>query len=137
MEGLERVTPDKEKARSILEMIQTTLKMIDTIDFQAFPSNVLKEYYDVLQETMTILLLLDGFKTYGEGAHKKRIEHIERTYDEIGRDEIELLESLRSKRNRVVYDGFFIPVDFIKRREPDIKRLVKKIKNIICKKLYN
>ena len=43
-EELIRVTPNKEKAKSILKMVETTLEMIRQIDTHKFPSNVAKEY---------------------------------------------------------------------------------------------
>ena len=45
-----RVTPNKEKARSILKMVDTTLEMINQIDKRRFPSNVAKEYYEAIRE---------------------------------------------------------------------------------------
>lgn len=47
--------------------------MIEVIDITKFSSIVTKEYYDVIRELMSVILLLDGYKTYGERAHKKLI----------------------------------------------------------------
>ena len=41
--GLKKVFPDKEKAKSMLKMVETTIEMIKTVDMEKFPSNVLKE----------------------------------------------------------------------------------------------
>lgn len=73
IEGLIKVTPDKEKAQSILKMVDSTIEMIEVIDITKFSSIVTKEYYDVIRELMSVILLLDGYKTYGERAHKKLI----------------------------------------------------------------
>ncbi|MBI5347467.1 MAG: hypothetical protein HZB66_02560 [Candidatus Aenigmarchaeota archaeon] len=80
MEDLIGVTPNKEKAKSILKMVETTLEMINHIDRNKFPSNVAKEYYEVIRELTSIILLLDGYKAVGEGAHKKQIEYLEAKY---------------------------------------------------------
>ena len=64
-EGLIKITPDKEKAQSILKMVDTTLEMIKVIDINKFSSNVTKEYYDAIRELMGVVLLLDGYKIYG------------------------------------------------------------------------
>ena len=61
-EELIRITPNKEKAQSILKMVNTTLDMIKQIDKSKFPSNVTKEYYEVIRELASIILLLDGYK---------------------------------------------------------------------------
>lgn len=73
-EGLVRVTPDKERAKSIVKMVDTTLELVKTVDAGRFSSNVVKDYYDCIRELLSVILLLDGLKTQGEGAHKKLIE---------------------------------------------------------------
>ncbi len=70
-EGIIKITPNKEKASSIQKMVEATLEMISTLNIDKFPSNITKEYYEVIRELISIVLLLDGYKTYGEGAHKK------------------------------------------------------------------
>ena len=41
-EGLIKVTPDKEKAKSILKMVDITIEMIKVIDINKFSSNITK-----------------------------------------------------------------------------------------------
>lgn len=48
-EELIRITPNKDKAISILKMGEATLEMIKQIDRAKFPSHVIKEYYDVIR----------------------------------------------------------------------------------------
>ena len=62
-EGLIKITPNGEKAKSILKMAETTIEMIRHIDKSRFPSNIIKEYYEVIRELTSIILLLDGYKT--------------------------------------------------------------------------
>lgn len=47
-------------------MVETTLEMIDTIDSKKFTSLVVKEYYEAIRELITVILLLDGYKTHGK-----------------------------------------------------------------------
>ncbi|KKU99680.1 MAG: hypothetical protein UY34_C0040G0006 [Parcubacteria group bacterium GW2011_GWA2_48_9] len=89
-EELIRVTPDKLKAKSMLKMVEITLNMIKEIDITRYSSNITKEYYEVIRELMAIILLLDGYKTYGEGAHKKLIEYIEANYKQFADYELSL-----------------------------------------------
>jgi hypothetical protein len=103
MENLVKVAPDKEKAASILKMARMTLEMVKTIDATKFPSNIVKEYYEIMKELAVGILLLDGFKAQGEGAHKKLIEYLERNYDELKADEIALMDDLRTMRHRIAY----------------------------------
>src|SRR5660398_128665 len=112
-EGIIKTAPDREKAKSILKMVETTLEMIDTIDSSRFSSHVVKEYYEVIRELITVILLLDGYKTQGEGAHKKLIEYIGNNYAEFKVHDIMLIDDLRIIRNKISYNGFFITDDYL------------------------
>ena len=135
MEELIKITPNKEKAKSILKMVETTIEMINNLSTDKFPSNITKEYYKVIRELLSIVLLLDGYKTYGEGAHKKLIEYVEKNYKEFSKYEISLIDNLRNTRNKIAYDGFFVEKDYIERKKKDIEIIIKKLKEIIKKKL--
>lgn len=134
-EGLISITPNKEKAKSILKMVDTTLDMIKTIDVARFSSNVTKEYYEVIRELISVVLLLDGYKVYGEGAHKKLIEYVQSNYKEFSEYELSLVDDLRIIRNKVAYDGFFVERGYIERKIQHIERIVDKLNSIIKKKL--
>jgi hypothetical protein len=134
-ENLIKVTPNKEKAQSILKMVETTLAMIEQVDKEKFPSNVAKEYYEVIRELTSIILLLDGYKAIGEGAHKKQIEYLEANYKEFSKAEIVLMDDLRITRNKIAYDGFFVKESYVERKLPDIRMVIDKLKEIINKKL--
>lgn len=124
MEELIKITPDKEKAKSILKMVETTLEMIKSIDKIKFSSNVTKEYYEIIRELTSIILLLDGYKVIGERAHKKQIEYLEQNYKEFTSAEINLMDDLRITRNKIAYDGFFVT---------EIFNIIDKLKSIIDK----
>ncbi len=134
-EGIIKTAPDREKAKSILKMVETTLEMINTIDSKRFSSHIIKEYYEVIRELVTVILLLDGYKTYGEGAHKKLIEYMEKNYREFGGYEISLIDDLRVIRNKIAYNGFFVTDDYLERKKKDILALIDKLRIIIYKKL--
>ena len=126
-----RVTPDKPKAKSILKMVDNTLKMINELDESRFPSNVVKEYYEVIRELASIIMLLDGYRVFGERAHKKLLEYIEKNCKEFGGSDISLMNELRVLRNRIAYDGFFVKEDYVIRKKAHILDVVKNFMNII------
>ncbi len=134
-EALIKTTPNKEKAQSILKMVKTTLEMIKQIDKKNFPSNIAKEYYEVIRELMSIVLLLDGYKTAGEGAHKRQIEYLESNYKELSKAEVLLIDDLRIIRNKIAYDGFFVEESYVDRKLADIQKVIGKLKGIINEKL--
>lgn len=134
-EDLIRITPNKEKAQSILKMVEITLEMINQIDKVKFPSNITKEYYEVIRELTSIILLLDGFKPLGEGMHKKQIDYLEQNYKQFSKAEITFIDDLRVTRNKIAYDGFFVKEIYVERKVEDIIKIINKLKGIIDKKL--
>ncbi len=135
MEELVRIKPNIEKARSILKMVETTLKMIKGIDKSKFPSNVIKEYYEIIRELVSVILLLDGYKTMGEGAHKRMIDYLKDNYNEFDSHEILLIDDLRIIRNKIAYDGFFVKENYIDRNLKNIHNIIERLKTIINNKL--
>ena len=131
MDELIRVTPDREKTKSMAKMVEITLEMIKTINAERFSSNIVKEYYDVIRELMTAVLLLDGYKTQGEGAHKKLIEYMEKNCIQLTGREISLVDELRITRNRIAYDGFFVKEDYLARREAAILDIISKLRSLV------
>ena len=109
--------------------------MIELIDKTKFPSNVAKEYYEIIRELISVILLLDGYKPVGEGAHKKQIDYLEANYKEFSRAEIDLIDDLRITRNKIAYDGFFVKEGYIERKLNDILDIIKKLKGIINKRI--
>lgn len=134
-ETLIRVTPDKTKAESIIKMAKVTVEMIKTINVEKYPSNVVKEYYDVIRELMSVILLLDGYKVYGEGAHKRIIEYIAKNCKQFSSAEITLIDDLRIERHKISYDGFFVKPDYITIRKEGITAVINKLESIIAKKM--
>ena len=134
-EDLIKITPNKEKAKSILKMVGTTLEMIKQIDNSKFSSNLTKEYYDVIRELMSVILLLDGYKTFGEGAHKRLNEYLESNYKQFNNYEISIINNLRVTRNKIAYDGFFVEPDYLKRKMENIQGIIFKLKEIVKGKL--
>lgn len=116
-------------------MVETTLDMIKTVNKTKFPSNVTKDYYDVIRELISIILLLDGYKTIGEGAHKTMIEYLESNYKVFGNSEILLIDDLRIVRNKIAYDGFFIKETYIDRKLKSIQEIILKLKSLVNEKL--
>lgn len=135
MNKLIRITPDLEKAKSILRMVETTSAMVKTIDIESFASNLTKEYYDMIRELMSIVLLLDGYKTFGDGTHKALINHLQDNYD-LSSDEISLIDNLRITRHKIAYDGLFVSDRYLKRKLPSLNLIMNKLKRIIEEKIH-
>mgnify|MGYP001613697510 CR=1 FL=1 len=116
-------------------MVEVTLRMIEEINAEKFPSNIIKEYHDVVRELISILALLDGYKTVGEGAHKELIDYLKDNYSQFSQQEIIFLDQLRTNRNRIIYDGFFINSDYLTRNKDSIRKIINKLNNLIKQKI--
>ena len=130
---MKKITPDKQKALSLMSMAEKTLERINETDLNLYTSNILKDYYDVIHGLLDAINCLDGIKISGEGAHEKLINHISKIYN---LEEVEriFLQELRMYRNRISYEGLFIEPDYINRNKEKILKIIKKLKDIINKK---
>ncbi len=127
-----KVTPDKERVRSILKMTELIEKRIKIQDKETMAALILVDYYEIIKELLTALLLLDGYKTL---SHKDLIEYLDQNYAEFGKHEISVMDDLRVLRNRIAYEGFFVDSSYLKRNEKIFKIIIQKLRQLIKKKL--
>ncbi|MEK6817189.1 MAG: hypothetical protein AABX80_00135 [Nanoarchaeota archaeon] len=127
-----KITPDKEKAQSILKMtalLKERLKSQDKIKMVAL---IIADYYEIIKELITAILLIDGYKTL---SHKDLIDYLQKNYSEFTSYEISILDDLRILRNRVSYEGFFIEPSYLNRNETLFKKMIQKLESLIQRKL--
>jgi len=124
------ITPDKEKAKSLKNMAQTTIKRLKETNTSKYPSNTLKDYYDIIHELMEAISLTKGIKFKGDGAHQELIEYIVKEYDFSEQERI-LLQQIRDYRNRISYEGFMINENFIISNDKKIQEIIDKLSNLI------
>jgi len=135
MNELIKITPNKERAKHILKIAEITLERLKITDTKEYVTLTTKDYYDVIKEMMTAIMLLDGFKTEGEGAHKRLIDFIANRYKEFKTNELRIIDDLREKRNKIYYEGLFLPENYLDRRREEIDSSITKLKQILKKKL--
>lgn len=126
-----KVHPDKEKVKSIMNMVEITLERINATDKERFSSNITKDYYDVIRELISVVLLLDGCKAYGDYANREMIDYLEKNKKEFKKQELLFINDLRMKRNKITYDGFFVKPDFLKRNIEKVNNIITKLKQVI------
>lgn len=127
-----RVRPDKGMAKAILKMIEVRLKALKLADRQEFASLVVEDYYEVIKESITALMAIDGYKTL---SHEVLIAYLKEFYTDFSQSEIALMDQLRVLRNKIAYKGFFIAPDFLERNESRIEEIVSRIKRVLEEKL--
>jgi len=127
-----KITPDKEKARNILKMVSLIKERIKKQERDKMAALIIADYYEIIKELITAILLIDGYKTL---SHKDLIDYIKEKYKEFSIHEISVLDDLRALRNRIAYEGFFIEPSYLERNEPLFKEIIRKLENLIEKKL--
>lgn len=127
-----KVTPDKEKAKSMLKLVRSRKEFAASIDISRFPTNAAENYYEIIKELAAAILLLAGVKAISEYAHKEMIEELSR-YKEVEEGEIRLMNDLRIKRNNSFYEGKQIDANYLKNKKEKILRIIKKLEDILEK----
>ena len=127
-----KITPDKEKAKSIMKMSLLIEERIQTQNLEKMAALILVDYYEIMKELMTAVLLCDGFKTL---SHKDLIDYLQEYEKEFTLFEISLLDEMRILRNRISYDGFFTEPSYLIRNESFFKGIIRKLREILNKKI--
>ena len=126
-----KIEKDKEKAKSLMKLAELRHKKISSFDIEEESSLICEAYYEVCKELITAILFCEGYKTL---SHKILLEYIQKNYFEINDGEIELLNDLRKRRNKLVYYGIFQPSFYIKKNKDQIEKIIFKLKQILQKK---
>ena len=118
--------PDIQKAEALKKMAEITMQRLQEIDPLKYPSNTLVDYYDVIHKLLEGAAAKQGIKIKAEGAHQELIDFISKQYafDEQTRL---FLQQMREYRNRISYEGFMIPKNYILLNEKKIKEIIKKL----------
>jgi len=126
------ITPDKEKARSILKMASLIEERIQKQDREKMAALIIVDYYEIIKEIITSILLIDGFKTL---SHRDLIDYLQKKYPGFNTHEISILHNLRVLRNRAAYEGFLIDISYLNRNESFFKKIIQKLKEVVKRKL--
>jgi len=129
-----KVIPDKEKVKSILQLIKEREEFVSSINHEKFSTNASENYYEIIKELSSALLLLDGLKTTGEYAHKDLIKYLV-NYKEFSESDVLFMDDLRIKRNNSAYDGKKIDPVYLINNKKRILELIERLKRVIKIKL--
>lgn len=127
-----KIEPDFEKAKSLAKLANLREKKLNTFDLEHESSLVVECYYEICKELITALLFSDGYKTL---SHKALIDYLEKYYSEFSEHDVFLLNSLRKKRNSIVYEGVFVESFFIKKNQKEIYDIIIKLNKLLTRKL--
>lgn len=127
-----KVTPDKEKVNSILQMVILIEERIKIQSPEKMSALIIADYYEIIKELTTAILLIDGYKTL---SHKDLVAYLEEKISGLSTEEIYLIDQLRILRNRVAYEGFLINSSYLHKNEISYKQIINKLRQIIKQRI--
>lgn|SRR3989344_4946264 len=125
-----KVTPDREKIKSILRLVKEREDFVATIDNEKFPTNSTENYYEIIKGLASALILADGYKATGENAHKDLFDYLSR-YSEFSGGDIVFMNDLRIKRNNSSYEGKKVEPSYLRNNKEKILLIIRKLKSAI------
>lgn len=99
-----------------------------------YPTIIAENYYEIIKELSTALLLLYGFKAIGENAHKEIIDSLNRFAD-FNPQIISVLQDLRIRRNNSQYEGEPFDISYLENNQKFLLDIIDKLKKIVSNKL--
>ena len=131
-EKVSRIRPDKEKAKSLLKIVELREKDLGPKDKGEFATLIVEGYYEIIKELITAIMSIDGYKTV---SHEFLIAYINHSYKEFSMGEISCMDNLRKTRNDIAYRGVLIPLQYLERDEKQFIAIIVKLKKIVSTKL--
>lgn len=96
---------DREKARSLLKLIELREKNINKFSKQESSTLIVEAYYEIVKELITAMMVIDGYKTT---SHELLVGYLAKFHKEFSTFEINLIDQLRKTRNDIAYRGVMI-----------------------------
>jgi len=130
-----KVEVDGERAKSLYKMTAEREKFIKTLQVTQESSTIVTEnYYEIILELGTIILLLDGLKATGESSHREVIEHLGKV-NILNPEETNITQDLRLKRNYSRYEGKQISKDYLLTKKERFEDIIIKLRKAVEKRI--
>ena len=127
-----KITPDKEKAKSLIETAEDRIKFSIRDLNEKTANYIFEDYYSSVLELAQALVLLDGYKVNNHVCLGFFLRDVLKKEDLF-----RLFDDCRYKRNSLVYYGKRMDFKTAKDAIEKAKKLMNKLKNIIYEKLKN
>ncbi len=133
MEELIKMTPDKERAKNLLAQVEVRLRDSKNKDPTEFATLIIEAYYELINQLLTALLAVDGYKTL---SYIALIDYLRIKYSiQFSEHELQTIDELRKIRNRIAYEGFMIKKDYHDRKAQCTIQIITKLKKIVSNKV--
>ena len=123
---------DKEKAKSLYLMLKERKEAVKFLEPLRFTSIVIENYYEIIKESLTALMALDGYKSL---SHEILISYLKRFHKEFLEHEIVFIDEMRKLRNKINYDGFKVRPQYYEMNKENILKIIEKLDKILERKL--
>src|SRR4030042_1454109 len=130
-DNVSSITPDKEKARALLQVIELREKNIASME-DDLATLIVEGYYEIIKELITAIMSVDGWKTT---SHELLIGYLASEYKEFSQAELHLMDQLRKTRKDTSYRGAMIKPEYLTRNKAAIQQSITKLKQIVRSKL--
>ena len=127
-----KITPDKEKAKALLQVVALREKNLGTMKPEEFSTLIVEGYYEIIKELITAIMSIDGWKTV---SHELLIGYIAKFYKEFSQPEVHIMDQLRKTRHDITYRGMQIKQDYLTRNKEAILQIIEKLKRTAQSKL--
>ena len=127
-----KITPDKEKAKSLIETAEDRIKFLIRSLNEKTANYIFEDYYSSILELAQALVLLDSYKVNNHVCLGFFLRDVLKKEDLF-----RLFDDCRYKRNSLVYYGKRMDFQTAKDAIEKAKRLMDKLKNTIDEKLEN
>jgi len=122
---IRRITPNQERAKSLISDAFSRIKDCENLDLEKFPKLIFENYYDALRDFCDAFLLSDGYKP--SGSHEASISYLLKKGFDLSI--VNRLDIFRYKRNGSKYYGEKISIEEAK----DIKAFYLEINDRLYK----
>ena len=131
-EFLKKVEIDEGKIQSMMKIAELDMQVISGIEVSTVSASKLaKDYYEVIQELLTALLLAYGTKSSN---HECLIAFFKEKYPSY-EYEVRVMHELKNIRNKISYYGYFVEVSYIKQNLLEFKHIIELLKKLINEKV--
>lgn len=127
------MTPNPERAKSILTQIEVRKDAMKRFLPQKHATLLVEAYYEIIKELLTALLAIDGYKTL---SHTALIDYLKEKYNkEFTEIEVYTIDEFRKIRNKISYEGHIVSQEYYERKKDIAERLMQKLQTRIEGKL--
>lgn len=126
-----KITHDKERAKSILQIVETRKRFLkDLKNIKTYSTIIAENYYEIIKELCVAIGLAEGYKAIGDKAHKEIIDFVKK-YKRLDESEIEIMQDIRIRRNKSSYEGKPIEEIYLENIKTDLIVIIEKLEVIL------